>query len=170
MLTQDDYNLYTGSNAAYPEEQWQKLVNIAASRLAGFLCLDKLPYTGGRPLTAEEYDSLKLSAKGYDGKGLTAQEYDTVASILLGTTKLVLPDDLAMLLANFIAIMIKIRGDKAQIETKKVRNFSISYAQNAGKAYAKLRQNYGDVIEKYSACCCGVYVSSTRRRYCNGCI
>lgn len=43
MLTQDDYKLYTGEAANYTDNDWQKLVSMAAVRLAGFLCLGELP-------------------------------------------------------------------------------------------------------------------------------
>lgn len=47
MLTQDDYKLYTGEAVNFSDADWQKLVDLASSRLASFLCLDQLPTTDG---------------------------------------------------------------------------------------------------------------------------
>lgn len=171
MLTQDDYKLYTGSTVNFTEEQWEKLVDIAASRLASFLCRDSLGVETGKPLTAQEYDNLGLTAQEYDEKGLTAEEYDNGGlAILMGGEDIRLPDDLAMLLANFISIMLNNRGDSQQVSSKKVRNFTITYATTARSAYSKLRRLYGDIIEKYSNCNGGVCVERSAKRCCYGCI
>lgn len=47
MLTQDEYKLYTGEATNYADDDWQKLVDLASSRLASFLCLDSLPSDEG---------------------------------------------------------------------------------------------------------------------------
>lgn len=52
-MTQDEYQLFTGSQVSYSEEDWATLVSVASSRLASFLCLsDGLP--------AELADDLKM--------------------------------------------------------------------------------------------------------------
>lgn len=39
-MTQDEYKLFTGADAsAYSAEDWNRLVAVASSRLASFLCL-----------------------------------------------------------------------------------------------------------------------------------
>ena len=38
-----DYNLFTGQNLCYSDEQWEVVVNIAEIRLASLLCLDEFP-------------------------------------------------------------------------------------------------------------------------------
>jgi len=38
-----DYNLYTGQNVCYSDEQWSTVVNIAEIRLASLLCLETFP-------------------------------------------------------------------------------------------------------------------------------
>lgn len=43
MLTQESYCLFTGQTVSYSDTDWQTLVSIASSRLASFLCLEKLP-------------------------------------------------------------------------------------------------------------------------------
>lgn len=43
MLTQDEYKLYTNQTVSYATADWEKLVDLAAARLAYFLCLEKLP-------------------------------------------------------------------------------------------------------------------------------
>lgn len=42
-MTQDDYNLWTGSTASYTDAEWQKIQEAASSRLARFLCMQTLP-------------------------------------------------------------------------------------------------------------------------------
>jgi len=38
-----DYNLYTGQNLCYSDEQWSIVTNIAETRLASLLCLEIFP-------------------------------------------------------------------------------------------------------------------------------
>lgn len=130
MLTQDDYKLYTGEATNYADDDWQKLVNLASSRLASFLCLDELPTTGGA-----------------------------------------LPADLAMLLANFICLMLASRGRNLRVASKKVRNFTISYDNgSAANTFTELQQNYSDIVARYSACGSGIAVESDAVRCYNGCL
>ena len=43
-MTQDDYKLWTGEDASkYTTQEWTKLVTVASTRLASFLCLTELP-------------------------------------------------------------------------------------------------------------------------------
>ena len=81
-----------------------------------------------------------------------------------------LPDDLQNLLANFIAAYLKHQGDHAEVTTKRVRNFSISYGNiSAANAFAKIAGQYADIIDKYSNCGTGINVEKNTR-CCNGCI
>lgn len=113
MLTQDDYRLYTGETSNLSGENWSKIVNLAADRLALQLCLEELPLDD-------------------EGK---------------------LPSDLAMLLANFIYLMLSHRGSDSRIESKSVRNFTIKFGTSGVTgAFAKLSENYPDIIKKYSQC------------------
>lgn len=122
MLTQDEYQLYTGQTVQLSEENWQKVVDLAALRLAGLLCLEALP-----------------------------------SPIL---------EDLKLLLANFLYFMLAGRGDKAPVTSKKVRNFTINYGSDTASAFAKLRDKYGDIIGKYSACGNGFAVEKSTRCCC----
>lgn len=63
-----------------------------------------------------------------------------------------LPSDLAMLLANFIYLMLSHRGSDSRVESKSVRNFTIKYGNSITDAFTKLSENYPDIIEKYWAC------------------
>lgn len=38
-----DYNLFTGQNLCYSDEQWATVLNIAETRLASLLCLEVFP-------------------------------------------------------------------------------------------------------------------------------
>lgn len=42
-MEQADYNLYTGQNVCYSDEQWTTITNIAELRLASLLCLETFP-------------------------------------------------------------------------------------------------------------------------------
>lgn len=76
--------------------------------------------------------------------------------------------DLAMLLANFIAAAIKFQGDSGTIESKSVRNFTINFKSSATNAFEQIYQQYEDIIEKYSNCELGVSVEKTHRCRCEG--
>lgn len=52
-----DYNLYTGQNLCYSDEQWEVVLNIAEIRLASLLCLETFP-----ELTEENQDLALLLA------------------------------------------------------------------------------------------------------------
>lgn len=126
MLTQDDYKLYTGETSNLSEEDWSKIVDIAAARLALALCLDKLPTEDSK-----------------------------------------LPSDLAMLLANFLYLMLSHRGSDSRVESKSVRNFTIKFGSNSvAGAFTKLSENYGDIVDKYSACKSTLSVEKSTRLCC----
>lgn len=83
----------------------------------------------------------------------------------------VLPDDLALLLANFIAGVLRFRGNGDAIESKRVRNFTINFkTSSATDAFSQIAAQYGDIIDKYSMCDMGVKVerSACHRCYYNG--
>lgn len=124
MLTQDDYNLYTGLKVCYSDTAWQTLTTIAANRLASFLCLEELP-----EITA-----------------------DTA--------------DLAMLLANFIAAMLRFQGNYDAIDSKSVRNFTIKFKSSATNAFGQIYDQYEDIIEKYTACGTEIKVERSERCWC----
>lgn len=80
------------------------------------------------------------------------------------------PDDIQNLLANFISAVIMRQGNHADVTTKRVRNFSISFGNiNAANAFAKIANNYADVIDKYSECSLGICVEKSSG-CCHGCI
>lgn len=80
-----------------------------------------------------------------------------------------LPDELEELLANFIASVIARSGSKGEVESKIVRNFHINFrAKSAANAFAEIRQEYGDIIEKYSQCGSSISVEKNARYHC-GC-
>lgn len=76
--------------------------------------------------------------------------------------------DLAMLLANFIAAVLKFQGDGDAVESKHVRNFTINFkSSSAADAFSQIGSQYGDIIARYSECDIGVKVEKSRR-YCCG--
>lgn len=78
-----------------------------------------------------------------------------------------LPNDLAMVLANFIYLVLAHRGADSRVVSKSVRNFSISYGNSSvSGAFAKLRNNYGDILDKYSNCGSGIGVEYNTRTCC----
>ena len=67
--------------------------------------------------------------------------------------------DLAMLLANFIAAVIKFQGDGDAVSSKHVRNFTINFkSSSAADAFSQIASQYADIIDKYSECGLGVRV------------
>lgn len=81
-----------------------------------------------------------------------------------------LPDDLSMLLANFICAVLRWQGTPdSAVSSKSVRNFTISFkSDSAVNAFAQVANNYADIIAKYSACGGGFEVERTRRCACDG--
>lgn len=76
--------------------------------------------------------------------------------------------DLGELLANFICQVFKFRGDHDAVDSKSVRNFTIKFkTSSAANAFAQIAGQYGDVIDKYSACDLGFTVERSKR-YCCG--
>lgn len=75
-----------------------------------------------------------------------------------------LPEELKLVLANFICLMLAGRGRNLQITSKKVRNFTINYGNgSAANAFAKISDQYGDIIAKYSQCNYGFRVERNTR-------
>lgn len=75
--------------------------------------------------------------------------------------------DLAMLLANFIAAVLKFQGDGDAIESKSVRNFTINFkTSSASNAFAQIASQYEDIIDRYSECGLGVVVERSRESCC----
>lgn len=80
-----------------------------------------------------------------------------------------LPDNLQMLLANFICGVVNHQGNDTQVEEKRVRNFTIRFSSNsAANAFANLAKNYGDIIDSYSECGSAVGVEGNFRSCCYG--
>ena len=66
-MTQEEYKLFTGADAsAYSAEDWNRLVAVASSRLASFLCLPN-----GFP--AEPADDLKMLLANFIAATLKGQ-------------------------------------------------------------------------------------------------
>ena len=126
MLTQDQYNLFTGQSVSYSESDWTAIVTSATLRLASFLCLDEFP-----ELTDDNLD-------------------------------------LAELLANFIAGVLKYQGGADVEESKSVRNFTIKFATSStADTFSYIAKHYGDIIDKYSECGIGVAVERGGNCGCN---
>lgn len=43
MMTQDEYELFTGQHVNYDCDDWRTLVGVATARLASFLCMEEWP-------------------------------------------------------------------------------------------------------------------------------
>lgn len=127
-MTQDDYKLWTGEDASsYTTEEWTKIVLVAKTRLASFLCLETLPTDDDGNLYA----------------------------------------DVEELLANFIAGVLAHSGSTGAVESKHVRNFTISFKDStAANAFAQIAGQFGDIIEFYSNCGSGIAVERNAHYYC----
>lgn len=77
-----------------------------------------------------------------------------------------LPEDLKMVLANFLCAILKFRGNaNTQVEEKRVRNFTIRFSSSsAANAFAQIESQYADIIGKYSACESGLVVEKNAPR------
>lgn len=76
--------------------------------------------------------------------------------------------DLALLLANFIAAVLRFQGNGDTVESKRVRNFTINFkTSSASNAFSQIASQYSDIIEKYSECGLGFKVER-QERYCCG--
>ena len=76
--------------------------------------------------------------------------------------------DLAMLLANFIAAVLKFQGDGNAVTSKRVRNFTINFkSSSAADAFSQIASQYSDIITKYSECELAVKAERSRG-YCCG--
>lgn len=74
--------------------------------------------------------------------------------------------DLAMLLANFIAATLKYQGNYDAVEEKRIRNFTIRFNANATNAFGQIYAQYRDIIERYSQCDLDIHVEGNRRECC----
>lgn len=82
----------------------------------------------------------------------------------------VLPADLALLLANFIAAVLHFQGNGDSVSSKRVRNFTINFkTSSAANAFSQIAEQYSDIIGEYSQCGLEVKVEQSRRCYCHGC-
>lgn len=116
-------------------------------------------------LTQEQYTLYTGQAVSYEGSDWTSLV--NIAKIRLASF-LCLDDfpeltddnaDLGMLLANFIAAVIKFAGDGDAVESKRVRNFTINFKTgSAADAFSQIASQYADIIDKYSECDLGVKV------------
>lgn len=81
-----------------------------------------------------------------------------------------IPDDLQMVLANFICAMNHFKGmGEQQVSSKSVRNFTISFNTNSARnAFMKVAEEYGDIIDKYSDCGNGFDVERSFHCACGG--
>lgn len=76
--------------------------------------------------------------------------------------------DLAMLLANFLAATLKFAGNSDTISSKSVRNFTIQFKSSATNAFEQIYSQYEDIIEKYSKCGTEIKVEKNACHYCCG--
>ena len=76
--------------------------------------------------------------------------------------------DLAMLLANFIAATLKFAGATDLIESKQVRNFTINFKNSATNAFGQIYKQYEDIIDTYSRCGTEINVEKSIHHCCGG--
>ncbi len=63
-----------------------------------------------------------------------------------------LPDDLKLLLANFMSATFYYQGSEDKVTSKSVRNFSVSIKVNEAKnAFERLAERFPDIVEKYAS-------------------
>lgn len=78
-----------------------------------------------------------------------------------------LPDNLAMVLANFIFLILKRRGSDSEIVSKSIRNYKVTFGTGrVSRAFSSLGQDYGDIIDDYSKCGSTLDVEQSTRLCC----
>ena len=115
--------------------------------------------------------------KLWTGESLTYSEEDWSRLLAVASKRLAsllcleelptpLPDDLAMLLANFICAVLRFEGNGEQsVSSKTIRSFTISFnSPTAVNAFNQVSSNYGDIIGEYSACGFGFTVEKNMYR------
>lgn len=75
-------------------------------------------------------------------------------------------EDLALLLSDFICATLKFQGSPEEIESKRVRNFTINFKSSAANAFEQIYAQYQDIIDKYSECDSGIRVERNAIHYC----
>lgn len=76
-----------------------------------------------------------------------------------------LPNDLKLLLANFMCSVFNHQGNEGVVSSKSVRNFTITFQSNTTRnAFQAILAQYPDIISKYSACGESLKVESSARR------
>lgn len=126
-------------------------------------------------LTQEQYTlytGLKTSYSESDWEAIVSVAEVRLASFLclleLSTVEdesgeQILPADFALLLANFIAAVLRFQGNGDSVSSKRVRNFTINFkTSSAADAFSQIATQYSDIIEKYSQCGMGVVVERQR--------
>lgn len=124
-------------------------------------------------LTQEQYTlytGIKVQYHSSDWSTLVSVAEMRLASFLCLDSLPELNDsnkDLALLLANFIASVIKFMGDGDVATSKHVRNFTINFkSSSAADAFSQVASQYGDIIDKYSDCNSGVRVERSYKPCC----
>lgn len=123
--------------------------------------------------TQEQYTLYTGQASSYDDEDwevLVSVAEMRLASFLCLESFPELTDDnvdLGLLLANFIAAVLKFQGDGDAVESKSVRNFTINFkTSSAANAFSQIASQYSDIIDKYSECDLGVKVERSKRCCC----
>lgn len=114
-------------------------------------------------LTQDDYKLWTDESVNFDdadwAKILSAASKRLASFLCLDANALPQDDLFNELLANFIAVVLKQRGVDAQVEEKRVRNFTIRFSSSsAADAFSEVAQYYNDIIELYSQCGSGVKV------------
>ena len=119
--------------------------------------------------TQEQYTLYTGQASSYDDEDwevLVSVAEMRLASFLCLESFPELTDDnvdLGLLLANFIAAVLKFQGDGDAVESKSVRNFTINFkTSSAANAFSQIASQYSDIIDKYSECDLGVKVERSK--------
>lgn len=122
-------------------------------------------------MTQEEYQLFTNQATSFSDEAwdtlLSVAEMRLASFLCLESLPNPMPDDFKMLLANFMAAVLDSRGKgEGRVSSKRVRNFTISFRDSgAVTAFGRVAENYGDLIEKYSACGSSLKVERNARLY-----
>lgn len=81
-----------------------------------------------------------------------------------------IPNDLKLLLANFLEATLKYQSGNEIVESKHVRNFTINFKTATANAFSDIADQYSDIIDLYSNCGTGFKVEGNSHYGCEkGC-
>lgn len=118
-MTQDDYKLFTGEDASsYSTTEWARIVAVASTRLASFLCLDQLGTDDSTKLLLANFIATMLEHEGTTGQ----VESKHVRNFTINFSKTTAANAFAQIAAQYGDIVEKITNCDLGIDVEHTRH------------------------------------------------